>query len=375
MQPSAGLSYLVLLATLASAAMINIPPLFSCEPASIRVLAKGNYTIEGRDLDTHELVFRAHVNKGVSSVNWDAVDLAPNATAVVTVTDQIGPSPTQTARVTAQALIQPNPTGDTTCLAKSDRKSERDRKGGGATKSQKNMVPTIIGICLGAFLLLVILLVAGMMYRRKKEKVQKVDEDSVDLNHSYTTQGKVPAGSSYMARLVPGLVMQDARPLPRDPVLESEQANYASTRRGTHYYKNGTAPDVNDPETGFELPSYGQSQRFSKAGLPQTNDNNNNNNNITANNGFYRREGAPRADQSNPYASPHHQTGYQNYPLHQQQNQQTTARDANPFASQADLSYTQSPPTQPQHQHQQQFYGQKDWGHSQTSFLNKKSSH
>lgn len=373
MQLSAGLSYLALLATLASAAMINIPPLFSCEPASIRVLAKGNYTIEGRDFDTHKLVFRARVNKGVSSVNWDAVDLAPNATAVVTVTDQIGPSPTETTLVTAQALIQPNPTGNTTCLVK----SERDRKRGGATKSQKNMVPTIIGICLGAFLLLVILLVAGMMYRRKREKAQKVDEDSVDLNHSYATQGQVPAGGSYMARLVPGLVLRDARPLPRDPVLESEQANYASTRRGTHYYKNGTAPDVNAPGTGFELPSYGQSQRFSKAGLPQTNDNNINNNNniITANNGFYPREGPPTADQSNPYASPPHQTGYQNYPQHQQQHQQPTTRDANPFTSQADLSYTQSPPTQPQHQHQHQVYGQKDWNHSQTSFLAKKSSH
>ncbi|SPO32164.1 uncharacterized protein UTRI_02721 [Ustilago trichophora] len=360
MHLSARLTYLALLATLASAAMINIPPLYSCEPASIRVLAKGNYTIEGRDLDTHKLVFRAHVNKGVSSVNWDAVDLAPDATAVVTVTDQIGPNPTQTALVTAQALIQPNPTGNTTCLAK----SERDRKGGGATKSQKNMVPTIIGICLGAFLLLVILLVGGMMYRRKKEKVQKVDEDSVDLNHSYATQGNVPAGGSYMARLVPGLVLQDARPLPRDPVLESEQANYASTRRGTHYYKNGTGPDVNAPGTGFELPSYGQSQRFSKTGLPQTSNNN-------KNDGFYRRDGPPAADQSNPYAAPHQQTGYQNYP--QQQHQQPMTRDANPFASQADLSYTQSPPSHPQHQHQ--VYGQKDWDHSQTSFLTKKSSH
>ncbi len=209
----------------AAAALINVPALYSCEPADIRVLAKGNYTIEGRDSDSHKLVFRARVDKGVNLVTWDSVDLIANATAIITVTDQT--TPKQTALVTASAIVQPNPSGNTTCLRQDDKSH--------ATAKQKNMVATIIGIVLAAFVALVLLLVGGMMYRRKKEKAQKFENESLDLNHGMPQAG-VPAGGSYMARLVPGLKLQEARPLPRDPVLESEQANYASTRRGTQYY-------------------------------------------------------------------------------------------------------------------------------------------
>ncbi len=209
------------------------------------------------------------------------------------------------------------------------------------------MVPTIIGIALGAFFLLIVLLVGGVMWRRKKEKMQKVENDSVDLNHSYA--GNVPAGGSYMARLVPGLKLQEARPLPRDPVLESEQANYSNTRRGTmNYYKNGT--DYN---------------------------------NAAATGGFYTREGLPSnavAGGDRSYTPPQQhqqQVGGGYYPnLHQQQQQQQwgtsphqspyyavappAAGGADPFASQAD---------------HQPMYQQDKWDQSQTSFLSKKSSH
>lgn len=225
----------VALASFSHAASITLPTLYSCEPATIRVSAQGNYTIEGRNGASRKLVFRAHVNQGVTSVNWDYVDLAANDTALITVTDQISAS--QTSDDAVQALVQANPMGNTTCLVKDKDKDHH------STPKQKSMVATIIGIALGAFFALVILLIAGMMYRRKREKLEKVEEDSVDLDHSYT-QGSVPAGGSYMARLVPGLKLQEARPLPRDPVLESEQANYSSTRRGTQYYKNDTSFDM-----------------------------------------------------------------------------------------------------------------------------------
>ncbi|GAC98828.1 hypothetical protein PHSY_006423 [Pseudozyma hubeiensis SY62] len=223
----------VALASFSHAASIKLPTLYSCEPAAIRVSAQGNYTIEGRDGTSNKLVFRAHVKQGVTSVNWDAVDLAANATALIAVTDQISAS--QTSNDAVQALVLANPAGNTTCLVK-----DTDHR---STSKQKSMVATIIGIALGAFFLLVILLIAGMMYRRKRERLEKVEEDSLDLNHSYT-HGTIPAGGSYMARLVPGLKLQEARPLPRDPVLESEQATYSSTRRGTQYYKNDSSFDM-----------------------------------------------------------------------------------------------------------------------------------
>ncbi|CDS00419.1 uncharacterized protein SPSC_01655 [Sporisorium scitamineum] len=313
----------VVLAAFSHAAIINLPTLYSCEPASIHVLAKGNYTLEGRNLETHKLHFRLRVQKGVTSVTWDSVDLAANTTALITVTEQI--SATQTSVGSVQALVQPNPSGSTTCLAD---KKDKDR----ASSKQKNMVPTIIGIVLGAFFLLVLFLVAGMMYRRKKEKTQKIEEDSVDLSHSYTQ-----AGESYMARLVPGLKLNEARPLPRDPKLESEQANYASTRRGTQYYKTTTAAaaalDANNTSTtnanagGYELPNYSQSQRVSRLA----------------------------SDPQQPYS-----------PYGQQQWQQPPSQPANPFASQNDLPSCYQLPNQ--------MYQQNNWQHSQTSFLDKKTS-
>ncbi len=299
------LAVIVAESSFAAAALINVPALYSCEPADIRVLAKGNYTIEGRDSDSHKLVFRARVDKGVNLVTWDSVDLVANATAIITVTDQT--SPKQTALVTASAIVQANPMGNTTCL----REEENSR----ATAKQKNMVATIIGIVLAAFVALVLLLVGGMMYRRKKEKAQKFENESLDLNHGMPHAG-VPAGGSYMARLVPGLKLQEARPLPRDPVLESEQANYASTRRGTQYYKH--TPDLGGANA--------------------------NPNAMHATTGYYR-EGSP-APQYPQYGHP------------------------NPFASQQDLHY----PTSPQHQQHHLMYQNKDYDQSQTSFLSKKSS-
>ncbi|TKY87737.1 hypothetical protein EX895_003318 [Sporisorium graminicola] len=323
-------------AALSHAAFINLPPLYSCEPATIQVLAKGNYTLEGRELDSHKVYFHLRVQKGVSSVTWDAVDLAADATALISVTDQISAS--QTAVGSVQAVIQPNPSGNTTCLAS-------DKKGKNHTSAkQKNMVPTIIGIVLGAFFLLVLLLVAGMMYRRKKEKSQKIEEDSVDLSHNYTQ-----AGGSYMARLVPGLKPEEARPLPRDHKLESEQANYASTRRGTQYYRNGAgAADLDNSNAaapasggagiaGYELPNYNQSQRHSRLA-------------------------------SNP-----HQQPYSVYAPNQQQEQQQRWQQpapvpaaADPFASQNDLPGCYQLP--------HQMYRQNSWQHSQTSFLDKQNS-
>lgn len=369
MRLSVSITCLAFSATLASAAMFKLPILYSCEPAIIPVLAKGNYTIESRDSNSNELVFRAHVKKKVNSVTWDSVELPADASVIVTVIDQLSIAGNQTAIATASATVQPNPTGNTTCLLQAQRE-RKDNDKGGATKAQKNMVPTIVGIVLGAFFLLVVLLVGAMMYRRKKEKAQKVEDDSLDLNHGYGGQGNVPAGGSYMARLVPGLVMQDARPLPRDPVLESEQANYSSTRRGTHYYKNETGPDVTNGSS-FELPNYGQSQRFSKAGASQQQQSNNNNNV----NGFCRRDGMPADQSASPYAA--HQSNaqqrqqqyqYQQQAGYQPYGQQHNANaNANPFASQKDLSYEQPNP--------HQVYEQKEWGHSQASFLTKKSSH
>ncbi|CBQ70971.1 conserved hypothetical protein [Sporisorium reilianum SRZ2] len=311
-------------AAVSHAAFINLPTLYSCEPAAIRVLAKGNYTLEGRDLDTRKLHFRLRVQKGVSSVTWDAVDLPANATAIITVTDQIAAS--QTSAGSVQALVQPNPSGNTTCLAD---KKDKDR----ATAKQKNMVPTIIGIVLGAFFVLVLLLVAGMMYRRKKEKSQKIEEDSVDLSHSYSQ-----AGGSYMARLVPGLKMNEARPLPRDPKLESEQADYASTRRGTHYYKSSAAAALDAPTNaaGYELPNYNQSQRLSR---------------ITSHH--------------SSIAQPPFQV-YRDQQQQQWQQHPSQPPAANPFASQNDLPGCYQLPNQ--------MYQQNTWQHSQTSFLDKKSS-
>lgn len=296
------------LTTVSRAALINLPTLYSCEPASIHILAKGNYTIEGRDGNSHKLVFRARIKKGVLAVTWDTVDLPANATALITVIDQI--SPTDTSNNSVQGSIFANPAGNTTCLAKA-----RDHR---SSAKQKTMVPTIIGIALGAFMVLVLLLIGGMLYRRRKEKSEKIEQDSVDLNHSYT-QGSIPAGGSYMARLVPGLKLQEARPLPRDPVLESEHANYASTRRGTYYYKNGAAPDIlayAPSGSSFELPKY---------------------------------------NHKNTQAYHHQST--------------PSSTGADPFSSQVDLG------TEPFHHHQQRpLYQHKDWDESQTSFLSKKPS-
>ncbi len=65
--------------TLVSSTTVTLPNLYACTPADIRVKATGNYTIEGRDNGSHKLVFRAHVNKGVKSVTWSAVELPANA--------------------------------------------------------------------------------------------------------------------------------------------------------------------------------------------------------------------------------------------------------------------------------------------------------
>lgn len=257
----------LLLATLAWGATVSLPNLYSCTPAEIRVHTTGNYTIEGHDSASKQLVFRAHVNAGVKRVTWDAVDLPANATALVTVTDQTGPSPTQTSVVTATALVAPNPVGNYTCLAAlKDNDSD-----GGKKHGQKTLVPTIVGVVAGAFVLLVLLLVGGALWRRKKERAQKIENESVDLSHSYSTQGKVPAGTSYMARLVPGLNIQEARPLPRDRHLESEQEQYASTRRGTQYYHNTPAYDLpprQRTEPGQEYQTQHQSGEYYHQGYP-----------------------------------------------------------------------------------------------------------
>lgn len=179
------------------------------------------------------------------------------------------------------------------------------------------------------------------MYRRKKEKTHKVEDDSLDLNHGYAGRN-VPAGGSYMAKLVPGLKLQDAKPLQRDYRLEREQHDYASTRRGTRYY-NGNTPDVGGKgEAGFELPSYGKGGRVSS---------------------FYRRDGLP-VDQTSPKNGP---CQVYNSSTPQQQGG-AAARD--PFASQPELLYQQDQHTA------DGVYGQNNgWDHSQSSFLTKKSSH
>ena len=330
---STALLTLASLAALSHAALFNLPTLYSCEPASIRVLAQGNYTLEGRDLDSHKLFFRVHVDKGVRSVTWDPVDLPANSTAVFTVTDQTSASQTSVGSV--QGLVYPNPTGDTACL---DTRKDKGR----ASSKQKNMVPTIVGIVLGAFFVLVLLLVAGMMYRRRKEKTQKVEEDSVDLNHGYT--GKTPAGGSYMAKLVPGLKLQDARPLPRDARLESELANYSSTRRGTHYYNSPPAPPTTSADAGYELPNYHQSQRLS------------------------------RAQQHYPYPQ---QQWYPQHPQPQQQQQQQQslqAQQPSPSPSAAANPFSSSPNLPRCYDLPQDLYTQPDYQRSQTSFLSKKAS-
>ncbi|KAI3484308.1 hypothetical protein L1887_52621 [Cichorium endivia] len=97
----------------AAAALINVPALYSCEPADIACLPRATTPSKGRDSDSHKLVFRARVDKGVNLVTWDSVDLIANATAIITVTDQT--TPKQTALVTASAIVQPNPSGNTTC--------------------------------------------------------------------------------------------------------------------------------------------------------------------------------------------------------------------------------------------------------------------
>ncbi|EST05775.1 hypothetical protein PSEUBRA_004798 [Kalmanozyma brasiliensis GHG001] len=210
------------LTPLALAATLTLPTLYTCSPANITVAARGNWTLEGRDSSTNKLVLRRRMDRGDTSVLWDAVDLPSNSTALFVLTDQIRSNITSLA--TAQGLILASPTGNTTCLSTSKKSSNRGKG--------KNTVPEIIGIVLGVFLLLVILLVGGMMYRRKKERRQRVEEDDISDNYG----AKAP-GSGYMARLVPGLKME-SRPLPRDPVLEDEQKAYASTRRGTQYYNN-----------------------------------------------------------------------------------------------------------------------------------------
>lgn len=338
-------------------AQITLPTLYSCEPADIRVLAQGNFTIEGRDMDTHKLVFRAHAPQSVTSVTWSAVDLPPNATAVITVFDEADSFDTQDTFANASALVQPNPSGNTTCLHLFDKNNDPGH--GGSKAKQKNMVPTIVGVVLGAFFLLVLLLVGGMMYKRKKEKVQSLDYDGVDITQNLPI-GNAPAGGNYMSRLVPGLKLQEAKPLPRDPVLESEQANYTSTRRGTYYNKKGTDPEVaaNSAEV-FELPSYGngsQQQRRSKMGVVQ--------------HGFHRKEEhIPTQGVYQTYSQRQQQLQRQQQPGSNEQYGAGTLVD--PFASQSELDR----PLNQHLQQQQHVYASNDWDHhSQTSFLTKKSS-
>ncbi|SOV09065.1 uncharacterized protein UDID_03695 [Ustilago sp. UG-2017a] len=240
-------AYLTLLLTtlpllLVHGANLTLPTLTSCEPAEILISATGNYTIQGREVATHKLVFHAHIDQGVDHVTWNPVDLPPNSIALISILDQT--SPFTTSLTSSQAAILPNPLGNTSCLA---RNKDRHR----STGAQKTMVATIIGIVLGAFFLLVLLLVAGMMYRRKKERAVKEQDDCVD--HSCARE-QVIAGGSYMQRLVPGLSLQDAKPLPRDRSTEREQLDWASTRRANRHCKENAGGGRG--RGGFELPNY-----------------------------------------------------------------------------------------------------------------------
>lgn len=337
-------------ATLVSGALLNLPTLTTCEPADIRVLAKGNYTVEARDSVSHRLYFRKRIRKGVSLVTWSAVDLPLNSTAIVTVTDQIGSAATATSVVTDTAQVLPNPTGDVSCLKEADRhpsnngtgnitslnnpnsnssnstdanidSENADRNHDDRHRKQKSMIPTIIGIVVGAFLLLIVLLVGGMIWRRQKEKGEKIESDSVDLHDA--PQGAVPAGGSYMARLVPGLKLTEARPLPRDPVLEGEQEAYANTRRGTMYYK--TNPNNPGGVAVDGLPGSPGSQYST----------------VT--------QGQQQAQRYNP---PQHSPYSSNQPYGTSQHTYVT----NPFASNPDIHRYQPSPPPTQGQNQQQHW-------------------
>ncbi|CCF51696.1 hypothetical protein NDA11_001067 [Ustilago hordei] len=252
MQIKSNHAYLTLLLSilpllLVHGANVTLPSLTSCEPAEILISATGNYTIQGRDIATHKLVFHEHIDQGVDHVTWNPVDLPPNSIALISILDQTSPS--TTSLTSSQAAILPNALGNTSCLA-------RDKGRRKTTGAQKTMVATIIGIVLGAFFLLVLLLVIGMMYRRKKEKEVKEQDDCVD--HSCAGE-QVIAGGSYMQRLVPGLSLQDAKPLPRDRSTEREQLDWASTRRANRHCKENTgggAGGAGGAGGGFELPNY-----------------------------------------------------------------------------------------------------------------------
>ncbi|KAJ1028174.1 hypothetical protein NDA13_003620 [Ustilago tritici] len=244
MQIKSNHAYLTLLLTtlpllLVHGANLTLPTLTSCEPAEILISATGNYTIQGRDVATHKLVFHAHIDQGVDHVTWNPVDLPPNSIALISILDQT--SPFTTSLTSSQAAIFPNPLGNTSCLA-------RDKDRHRPTEAQKTMVATIIGIVLGAFFLLILLLLAGMMYRRKKERAVKEQDDCLD--HSCAGE-QVIAGGSYMQRLVPGLSLQDAKPLPRDRGTEREQLDWASTRRANRHCKENAGGGEEEAEAGL----------------------------------------------------------------------------------------------------------------------------
>lgn len=237
------------------AATITVPPLYQCEPVNLTIAAEGNFTIEARDNATHKILFREKVDAGVTQVTW-TVNLTAADTAWFEVIDQVGTRRSQTTVDNATAVVLDSPTGNTSCLSKNAKAK--------ATTKQKSMVATIIGVCLGVFLLLIIGLVGLMVYRRKKERRQRMDNDSVDDSHR---GDYVQPGGGYMAKLVPGLNFHAARPLPRDIELETEQAKYADERRMTRHYTRPT--EVSEARTTREtretrLPTYGQSQRLSR---------------------------------------------------------------------------------------------------------------
>ncbi|PWZ01637.1 hypothetical protein BCV70DRAFT_140988, partial [Testicularia cyperi] len=235
------------------------PTLYQCEPAVFNVSATGNFTIEGRDAATRKLVFRSREDENVTQVTWSAVDLAAGSSAIIEVTDQIGKRRSQTESINATSIILDSPTGNKTCL-------ETHKKSSSASKT-RSAIPAIVGASLGGFVFLMILLVGFMMYRRRKERgLEKFDNNETNDWHS---NGQAPQpGQGYMAKLVPGLNLGEARPLPRDPVLESQQAEYAlSVRNSRHFTRPKHHPRVNsrgDHDIDNQLPSYNQSQRQSR---------------------------------------------------------------------------------------------------------------
>lgn len=250
-----GASLLLLFSLLSDVrgATITVPPLYQCEPAVLTVATQGNFTFEARDNATRKILFREKLDAGTTQITWSAVNLTADATAWFQVIDQVGTRRSQTTTDNVTAVVLNSPTGNTSCLKESDKDSS-------TTNKQSSKVPTIVGICLGVFFLLIILLVGLMVYRRKKERRQRIDNDSVDESHR---GGYTQPGGGYMAKLVPGLNLQAARPLPRDIELEGEQAKYADERRMTRHYSRPNEAEVRTAKVP-NLPTYGQSQRLSK---------------------------------------------------------------------------------------------------------------